>query len=153
MPSSQTSEPAGTAARMFWTAIPVGGDACEGRSGRHLAWIWCWTVEAGPDALHRRLSDALLVQLQGGSDAPILQMEVEVRAAGMLSGPASMELCLGRHPCVVQPQHLSTTFAVARPPTPQTFIAAGAPPNPDLAELVASPTPGNSTLYPAGGQC
>jgi ABC-type amino acid transport substrate-binding protein len=29
-----------------------------------------------------------------------------------------------------------------------TFIALGAPPNPDLAALVANPTPGNSTLYP-----
>ncbi|PRW44565.1 ABC transporter permease [Chlorella sorokiniana] len=30
----------------------------------------------------------------------------------------------------------------------ETFIAAGAPPNPDLAELVSNPTPGNSTLFP-----
>lgn len=30
----------------------------------------------------------------------------------------------------------------------QTFIALGVPPNPDLAALVANPSPGNSLLYP-----
>ena len=36
---------------------------------------------------------------------------------------------------------------------PQTFGAAGAPPNPDLAALVANPTPGSGLLYPASALC
>ena len=36
------------------------------------------------------------------------------------------------------------------PPRLQTFGAAGAAPNPDLAALVANPSPGASLLYPAG---
>lgn len=79
------------------------------------------------------LTNALLSLIRGGPNATILQLEAEVKL--------SQDCC-----CACR---LSSAALTAILPTLQTFGAVGAALNPDLAALVANPTPGDSFLYPA----
>lgn len=135
MTSLQISEPAGTAACMVRIRVAMTHATAGAGATLHSS-----EVEAGAVALHRRLSDALLVQLQGGSDAPILQMELEVRAAGLLSGPASMDLCLGRHPsCSI------SASRCRRPPPPRRRPSLQRGRRPTQTLLSWWPTPPSAT--------
>ena len=102
--------------------------AAAGRSNDILA-LCCFAARCS-------LTTALMSLVEGGPNAAILQMEKEVseRLVGCTHQAAA---------CTA-----SASLTGFPPCRPQTFGAAGAPPNPDLAALVASPTPGSGLLYP-----
>lgn len=96
-------------------------------------------------AIACRLGKALAALASGGANARLLQYEAEVSKDGQNRLPASAVRLASPLPsnCCCSATHLQPSRCPAAPtrlaPAPQTYGAAGVPPNLDLQELVLAP--------------